>query len=384
MSKPSFITDLIRHAGDYGFQKSNRFIVFINGPAPEVNTTQLGGAYNNLFNSYRAISRLQRLALTCIDAVIPGRLISTQDVRTYNLSTKMPNFETYTQQLSLTFMASTDMYERMYFKAWQDKVLNPVTHSPGFYDEYAKPFTITIMVLPDNVNSFNQLGNPAAIAANKTRSTIDPLPFDDDSLDTNGIYFIRCMECYPLEINDVYLSSQSSDFMRVGVTFAFKKWIDPVEQYYVSQRDNANTDIARSVLMQDPEYVFKDSPETPYADRGNVLNQRKIDLTEDRVGLSEQQIEPWQKFIKYARDAIRYTNPKELKQLIVDAGLKQLGSAFGVENVEAVAQAGQIIDVFRRNPDYSYEGLRSRVLEPISNIGNINPANTGFQNLLGL
>lgn len=381
--KPTFITDLIKHAGDYGFQKSNRFIVFINGPSPEPDTKRLG-VYSTLYSAYQSIFRIQRLALTCIDAVIPGRLMSSQDFRTYNVQTKMPNFETYTQQLSLTFLASSDMFERMYMKTWQDKVMNPVTHSPGFYDEYAKPFTITIMVLPDNVNSFNQLGNPAALSNTNSRTTIDPLPYDDQSLDTNGIYFIRCMECYPLEISDVAVSSQSSDFMRFGVIFAFKRWVDPVEQYYISLRDNANSDLSRSIISRDPSYVFKDRIETPYADRGRILDQRQEDLIEDRVGTSEQEIAPWLKFAKYARDIIRYSDPKELKQLIVDAGIKQLGNTFGIENVESVAQAGQIIDVFRRAPDYSYEGLRSKLLKPISDIRDINPNNVGISNLLGL
>lgn len=385
MAKPSFITDLIAHAGAYGFQKSNKFIVFINGPSDKPQTP--GKSRDNqigLMYDAKAINRIQRLALTCVDASLPGRLISTEDVRTYNLATKMPNYETFSQQLTLTFMCSTDMYEKMYFKFWQDKVINPITHSPQFYQDYAKPFTITILVLPDNVNSFNQLGNPLTIATNTGNDTIDPTPFDEESLDTNGVYFIKCLECYPLEIADLPLSSSNPEIMRMSVTFAFRKWIDPVELFMINQKQKAVSQAAQRVLDQDPDQIAVDSFDTPYADRGQVLNQRQIDLTEDRVGPQTTIDPPWMKFIKYARDAVRLANPKELRQVLVDSGLNILGSEFGVSNVEHVAQAGQIIDVFLKNPDYSYEGLRSRLLKPISDIGNFTQDTTITDRLSGI
>ena len=83
MAKPSFITDLIAHAGAYGFQKSNKFIVFINGPSDKPQTP--GKSRDNqigLMYDAKAINRIQRLALTCVDASLPGRLISTEDVKT--------------------------------------------------------------------------------------------------------------------------------------------------------------------------------------------------------------------------------------------------------------------------------------------------------------
>jgi hypothetical protein len=384
-NKPSFITDLITHAGQYGFQKSNRFIVFINGPGTEKRLNS--GSPLNPINFVNIIT-LQRLALTCTGVNLPGRLISTEDVKYYNLGTKMPNFETYSQTLSLNFLCSTDMFERMYFKNWQDGVMNPRTHSPKLYDSYAKPFTITIMVLPDYVNSFTQLGNPLAVGYDSSSTSIDPKPFDDQTPDTSGIYFIKCLECYPTEITEIPLASNNSGILEMKVTMAFRKWVDPIEQFHTVKEQNDMSEMSRSILTQDPDSLLVDSFETPYADRGNVLNERKRDLTEDRVGPVEEVDSPWTKFRRVARDIIRYSNPKELKQLVVDKGVEILGSEFGIENVESAAQAGQIIDVFRRSPDYSYQNLRSRLLQPLSNIGNpettINTRGFGFREGFGL
>ena len=376
MNKPSFITDLINHAGQYGFQKSNKFIVFLNGPGTERKQNKYS------FTNFTNILTIQRLALMCVGADLPGRRISTESVRYYNLNTNMPNFETYSNQLTLTFNCSTDMFERQYFKHWQDLVMNPLTHSPRMYDKYAKPYTVTIMVLPDYVNSFNQLGNPLAIGQSNTTS-IDPLPFDAQSTDSSGIYFTKCLECYPMEITEVPLSSSDGNsILQIKVTMAYRKWIDPIEQFSIVESQQDMSDASRSILLQDPDVTLMDSFETPFADRGNVFNERKRDLTEDRVGPVEQLDSPWTKFRKFSRDIVRYSNPKELKQLIVDNGIRVLGNEFGLENVESVAQAGQIIDVFYQNPDYSYQGLRSRLLQPLSNIGNpvsdLNTRGLGF------
>ena len=382
MSKPSFITDIINHAGQYGYQKSNRFIVFINGPGTEkrVNTKSISNITN--------IVNLQRLALSCVDAALPGRRISTEEIKYYNLGTQMPNYETYTQQLSLTFMCSTDMFERQYFKSWQDKVMNPLTHSPKLYEDYAKPYTITIMVLPDYVNSFNQLGHPLAIGQSNATS-LDPKPFDEQSMDTSGIYFIKCLECFPIEISEVPLSAKSSNqVLELKVTMGFRKWVDPVEQFYQVQASQDMSEAARAILEQDPDIDIQSTLGIPIAARGTVLNERTRDLTEDRVGPVEQVDSPWTKFRRFTRDIIRYSNPKELKQLVVDNGVRILGSQFGLQNVEQAAQAGQILDVFYKNPDYSYEGLRSRLLQPLSNIGNplteINTRGFGFEDGIGL
>ena len=365
MPKPSFITDLISHAGQYGFQKANKFIVFLGGPGTERKQTKY--ALTNFTN----ILTIQRLALMCVGADLPGRRISTESIRYYNLNTNMPNYETFSNQLTLTFNCSTDMFERQYFKHWQDLVMNPLTHSPRLYDKYAKPYTITIMVLPDFVNSFDQLGNPLAIGQSNSQASINAKPFDQQSLDTSGIYFVKCLECYPMEISEVPLSfADGNTILQLKVTMAFRKWVDPIEQFYTIEAQKDMSDASRAILLQDPDTVVVDSFDTPYADRGNVLNERKRDLTEDRVGPVEQIDSPWTKFRKFSRDIIRYSNPKELKQLIVDNGIRVLGNEFGLENVESVAQAGQIIDVFYQNPDYSYQGLRSRLLQPLSNIGN--------------
>lgn len=69
------------------------------------------------------------------------------------------------------------------------------------------------------------------------------------------------------------------------------------------------------------------------------------------------------------KDIIRYANPKELKQLAVDKSLGYLNSAFGIETVEKVAQAGQVVDVYRQTPNKEgWTTLYDRVIAPFGRI----------------
>ena len=327
---------MVAHAGSYGFQRDNRFVVFINGPS-------LKGTDRS--------TQIKRLALTCNSTNFPGRRIGTYDYNIYNIPTKMPNREVFSQDLVLRFSCSTDMYEAMYFKYWQDLVMDPLTNSPGFYNDFAKPFTVTIIAIPNSITDYSQL---AGVFQDRPPNYVPAA-----SLSTNdneqSIYFRKCLECYPIEIVASELSATpNTAVMNLQVRMAFKKWIDPVEIHYKETYNKARQQ-AIQYDASNPN-TWKDN---------NEINEYTVTQTK-----YEEPIDPpWVRFRKFFRDVVRISNPNEFRRVAVDQAADILGDTFGIENVESAAAGGQVIDVFRRNPDKSYSSIRDNLLGPISNIG---------------
>lgn len=364
----TFITDLIGHANIVGYQKNNSYIVFIHGPGEQM--------FNPLIKPENVIpistAWKQRLALTCTEASLPGKALSTVDFSTYGPQNKMPYVENYTNEITLTFNCSTDMFEKNYFTAWHHLAVSPNNHSIRFYDNYAKKFSITIMVLPNSVRSFDQLSSDRAFNTLNKESAIHSTAYDRLSPSTDyvkSIYFIQLEECYPIEIIDTPLSYRNDGgVLSFSVRMAFGTWFDPVAHYdqqiakiqrsYATDVDSVAR-VGRIVQERDPTVTL--GIPSAYADRGRVLDERDLNLKEDRVGMQQTPLSPFQKLIEFARDAVRYSNPKELKQLIVDRGLDYLGSEYGIENVESVARAGQVIDVVLKSKDNTINKARDGI-----------------------
>jgi len=338
----SMIQDIVSHASSYGFQRSNRFVVFISGPKFPQGTDYA--------------THVKRLALTCNATTFPGRRIGTQDFTVYNVPTRMPNREIFSQELNLQFLCSTDMYEAMYFKYWQDQVMDPLTNSANFYNNYAKPFNVTIISIPNSINDYSQLAgifldnpeehpNRSYVPASGLRNT-----------DTEqSIYYRKCLECYPVEIVANEMGSvPGNTVMTINVRMAFKKWVDPIELWYKQYYETS-----RRAAIE-----FDKSSENTW-EQNRIINNYTVTQTQ----YVEPVDPPWVRFRKFARDVVRISDPKEFRRVAVDQAADILGSTFGIENVENAAGAGQVIDVYRRNPGSGYGDLRDRLLGPITNIG---------------
>jgi hypothetical protein len=388
----TFITDLIGHANTIGFHKNNSYIVFIHGPGEKMFSPY--GKPENILPLTK--SWKQRLALTCINASLPGKSLSTVDFSTYGPPCKLPYVENYTNEITLTFNCSTDMFEKHYFTAWQNLAVSRNSHSVKFYNNYAKKFSITIMIIPNYLRSFEQLSIDRAFYSTNAQTPIQSSPYDPLSPYSDyfrNIYFVQLEECYPLEIVETPLSYKSTgDILSFDVRMAFANWFDPVS-YWEDQQidriqrsfgtdvdsvarvgrvvqetyptDTLETDsayadwVGRMVEEKDP--TVRLGIASAYADRGRVLEQRDLELKEDRVGMSQTPMSPFQKLVAFARAAARYSNPKELKQLIVDKGLDYLGEEFGITNVESIARGGQVIDVIFKSKDNTISKARGGI-----------------------
>lgn len=133
-------------------------------------------------------------------AELPGRQFATTDHTMYGTKVKMP-YATLYDDLSLSFLCTNIMAQRMFFDAWQGYIHNPYNN----YMRYYKDYTARIIVAKlDNSASFTGLL----------------------SLATTYIFD----QCYPVTIQSQELSYENgNDYLKLTVQFAYKKWSTPLD-----------------------------------------------------------------------------------------------------------------------------------------------------------
>ena len=177
-----------------GVAQPNRFAIYM--PIPIFNTDNTlvdviqagiaGGSVaagiNSLYNDPRDLTFL------CRTAVLPGRQIATTDYATNTKMHKMP-YAQITDDLTLTFIVTQDMFVKKFFDAWQSKVINK-DNSVNYKDTYATD----IIVQQLNKNNF-------------------------------PIYTVKFKKAYPVTVDPIDLNADSADTMSVmGVTLAYDDW----------------------------------------------------------------------------------------------------------------------------------------------------------------
>lgn len=376
----TLIGRFLEHSVNVGFQKSNRFVVLIKGPNIKANFYKDASAKNNYINFGNGASRMyldidhqSRLALTCQDVTFGGKSLTTEE---FNLVGNAPNTthaygEVYTGDLNLTFLNSSDFFERMYFQNWMDKIINTGTHEVALYDDYAKPWSIVVACLPDyRYNSGNFMSNPDEGA--KLEDVENSAIVKNNG---NDIYFIRYDHVYPFRIAEqTLISSTNNDLMKFNVQFKYHRWYDPVVKYKQDLEFNRQglinlpTELASQIrdnmrrTIQDQEIAANYTQ----VQRLDGPNYSYIQDPVDIVQIKPQN--PFERFKKIARNIARYSNPKDMKGLIVNEGLGKLNDIFGEGNVENVAVGGQIADVYIKTEPKNYETTTSRLIGPLGEL----------------
>jgi hypothetical protein len=374
------IGQFIEHAANVGFQRTNRFVVLIHGPgvSNEMSLNPvMGGNLINDFKNKKSIETKHkiRLALTCQEATVAGKALMTEE---YNNTGNGPNTlhayaENYSNDLTLNFLCSSDFFERMYFESWMNKIVNSGTHEVSLYEDYAKPWSILIACLPSDFDSSHRSG----------------VTFEDVTSQTitnprSDIYFIQYEHVYPYRIADQPLSQAgASEVMKFSVQFRFNRWFDPLVKY-MERKQYVRTSLAglptaKDALLENfrrqpiiekgigavPEgFIPTERLDGPYY---NPIED-SLDLNGGQFGLSEEKLSPFEKFKKIARDVARYSNPQELKGLIINQGLGQLNDVFGEGNVESIAQAGQIVDVYAKTENKDISSTTNKLIGPLGQL----------------
>ena len=113
-----------------GYAVSNRFEVLITPPAA------LAGAPVDL----------RDISLRCKDVTLPGRNLNTlTDSNIYGPTREIVNGVTYAEDIAMNFIASADLWERVFFEEWQQLAFNDSTWDLGYYDDYVGEIHIFIL-----------------------------------------------------------------------------------------------------------------------------------------------------------------------------------------------------------------------------------------------
>ena len=369
------IGQFIQHAANTGFQRTNRFVVLINGPSIRTDFENTGDRNFLNLKTPLTIEHKIRLALTCQEASVQGKGLMTEE---YNNTANGPNTihahsENYSNDLSLTFLCSSDFFEKMYFQMWMNKIINSGTHEVAMYENYAQPWSILVACLPSDFDSSSNSG----VTFEDVTSTAITNPQSD-------IYYVQYDHVYPYRISDVGMAhSAVNDIIKLTVQFRYHRWYDPLVKYmqekeYVRQSnerlptyEDAESRDAKQKSARGSSIGAKPESIVP-VERLDGPNYNPLDMPLDagggQIGIQEEKLSPFEKFKKIARDIARYSNPQELKGLIINQGLGQLNDIIGEGNVESIAQAGQVVDVFLKTDKKDITSISNKLIGPLGQL----------------
>src|SRR5210317_131579 len=220
-----------------GLARPTQFIVTIDGPN-SITTDLIERGYKlnvdekeNRFGNFSRLAdglrqSLQlRLDLFCSDVSLPGRTI-TDDVNEqyYGPSRSFAKNVSF-DEMTLSFYTGIDFDERVYFEAWQNMVIDPISYDAGYYDDYAAPCKITITPLKRSFLDTLLQYKPTS------EMTLEELDKLRDLVGSNeSAYQLQCYEVYPKSISAQQMSySSSSAFVKVDVTFKYRYWASTTE-----------------------------------------------------------------------------------------------------------------------------------------------------------
>ena len=158
--------------GKNGYAVSNRFEVIIAAPMAN-------------------FAEQRRVSLRCETVSLPGRnLDSMTDSNIYGPTREIVKGVTYAEDVSLSFVSSGGLEERVFFEEWQKLAFNEETWNVNYYNDYIGSVEIYLL----------------------------------DRQDTKK-FGIKLWEAYPKSITATDLSqSPNTEIIRISVGFSFRYW----------------------------------------------------------------------------------------------------------------------------------------------------------------
>ena len=134
----------------------------------------------------------RKVSMRCEAVDLPGRALNTSlDTNMYGIAPEIVDGITFGGTLSMTFQASSDLEERVFFESWQEMAWDKGTWNVNYYKDYISD-SVDIYVL--------------------------------DQQDTRR-YGLRLKECYPKEIGPAPLNyATAGDIIKIPVTLQYKYW----------------------------------------------------------------------------------------------------------------------------------------------------------------
>jgi len=176
------------------------------------------------------------LELMCEQTELPGKAITTADVKYNGDFIKLPYSVVYAAQ-QFTFTVSRDMYEKNVIDEWMNLIYNPVRHEIGYHDDFVSNIIVNQLDMNDNV-----------------------------------VHSILLRDAYPMITNPLVVSNAESDQAhKLMSMFAYRRW------ERISEAENDTTDVTR----------LAETPLGPYVAPilSNPAVQKALEVFEANTGI---------------------------------------------------------------------------------------------------
>lgn len=173
--------------------------------------------YEVLIPRFPNVGNAPRLiTLFCDAANLPGMNIGTTAQRFYGEAWEMP-YERMFDPVTLSFYMDSSMTIKYGFDQWQSQIIDPVTRTINYYDNYVQDIDIKILNIDENQSP----------------------------------YGVRLYEAYPKTVNSINLDAASRDVMKLQVSIQYRYW-RPLASATASVNTPPNT---RPSYRDDPQGI---------------------------------------------------------------------------------------------------------------------------------
>ena len=138
-----------------------------------------------------AAGNARKVSMRCESLDLPGRSLNTStDSNMYGIAPEIVDGITFGGTLAMTFQASSDLEERVFFESWQEMAWDKGTWNVKYYKDYIKEIEIYVLDVKN------------------TRR-----------------YGIKLFECYPKEIGpSSFDGGPASEIVKIPITMQYKYW----------------------------------------------------------------------------------------------------------------------------------------------------------------
>ena len=133
----------------------------------------------------------RKVSMRCESVDLPGRSLNTStDSNMYGIAPEIVDGILFGGTLAMTFQASSDLEERVFFESWQEMAWDKGTWNVKYYKDYIKEIEIYVLDVKN------------------TRR-----------------YGIKLFECYPKEIGpSSFDGGPASEIVKIPITMQYKYW----------------------------------------------------------------------------------------------------------------------------------------------------------------
>ena len=214
-----------------GFARPTQFMVTIDGPkaltfgdtsiyADHMGRSQAARMAKSAKISAAIKKNLQlRMDLFCSNVSLPDKTITDDTNETYYGPKRAFAKNVQFNEITLEFYTSINYEERLFFEAWQNSIIDPISHNVGYYDDYATPCMITITPLTKTFTAalanFTPTGDQGRDRQQLRQSLGDSSGFSS--------YQVQMYEVWPKTIAAMPLSYDSQNqIVKTSVTFTYR------------------------------------------------------------------------------------------------------------------------------------------------------------------